>query len=172
MEIDQARFEELKASRPILNHALAIEEKYEIIISNYLELERDATNASISEMVRHHIKYKDFFDVRLALKIRLVNLLTAVRLYTDQLSSHVGACIPSDSKPKGYIKALFSAEYDASFECRFMEALRNHVQHSGVPVHRIATGAKWTDLNDGLLEYSLYFGAQKDELAQDDSFKK
>lgn len=172
LEIDQARFEELKASRPILNHALAIEEKYEIIISNFLELERDATNASVSEMVRNHIEYKDFFDVRLALNIRLVNLLTAVRLYTDQLSSHICACIPCDVKLKADVKALFSSEYDASFAYRFMEALRNYVQHSGIPVHRVSTGAKWTDLENGLLEYSLYFGAQKKELTQDDSFKK
>jgi len=172
IETDQERFEELKTSRPILTHALAIEEKYEIIISNFLELEREATNASVWEMVRNHIDYKDFFDVRLALNIRLVNLLTAVRLYTDQLSSHVCACIPSDRKLKADIKTLFSAEYDASFEYRFMEALRNHVQHSGIPVHRVSTGAVWTDLEDGLLEYSLYFGAQKRELSQNNSFKK
>lgn len=172
LEIDRTRFEELKDSRPILTHALAIEEKYEIIISNFLELERESTNASVSEMVRNHIEYKDFFDVRLALNIRLVNLLTAVRLYTDQLSNHICACIPFDDNLKSDIKGLFSAEYDASFEYRFMEALRNHVQHNGIPVHRITTGVKRTDLEYGLLEYSLYFGAQKKVLAEDDSFKK
>ena len=146
LEIDQTRFEEIKASRPILLHALAIEEKYEIIISNFLELEREAINASVSEMVRNHIEYKDFFGVRLALNIRLVNLLTAVRLYTDQLASHICACIPSDNNLKAEVKSFFSTEYDASFEYRFMEALRNHVQHSGIPAHRISTGAKWTEL--------------------------
>ncbi len=172
LEIDHARFEQLKASRPVLSHALAIEEKYEIIISNFLELEREATNASISEMVRNNIEYKDFFDVRLALNIRLVNLLTAVRLYTDQLSSHICACIPSDQSAKTAVKKLLSTEYDGSFEYRFMEALRNHVQHSGIPVHRFSTGSKWTDLDDGLLEFTLYFCAQKKELLLDGSFKK
>jgi len=172
VEIDQERFEQLKASRPVLSHALAIEEKYEIIISNFLELEREATNASISKMVRNQLEYKDFFDVRLALNIRLVNLLTAVRLYTDQLSSHICSCTSSDENIKTEIKKLFSTEYDASSEYRFMEALRNHVQHSGIPVHRISTGSKWIDLDDGLLEYSLYFGAQKQELILDKGFKK
>lgn len=172
LEIDQARFEQLKASRPVLSHALAIEEKYEIIISNFLELEREATNASISEMVRNYFEYKDFFDVRLALNIRLVNLLTAVRLYIDQLSSHICACIPSDESVKTEVKKIFSTEYDGSFEYRFMEALRNHIQHSGIPVHRISSGAKWTDLDDGLLEYSIFFCSQKKELLLDDGFKK
>jgi hypothetical protein len=172
LEIDQARFWQLKTSRPVLSHALAIEEKYEIIISNFLELEREATNASISEMVRNDIEYKDFFDVRLALNIRLVNLLTSVRLYTDQLSSHICACIPQNENTKTEVKGFFSTEYDASFEYRFIEALRNYVQHSGIPVHRISKGAKWTELNDGLLEYSLFFCTQKKELLLDGGFKK
>jgi hypothetical protein len=172
LEIDQERFLQLKKSRPVLSHVLAIEEKYEIIISNFLELEREATNASISEMVRNQIEYKDFFDVRLALNIRLVNLLTSVRLYTDQLSSHICSCSPHKENAKTEIKELFSTEYDSSFDYRFMEALRNYVQHSGIPVHRISTGSKWTELEDGLLEYSLFFGTQKKELILDGDFKK
>lgn len=172
LEIDKLRFEDLKTSRPVLTHALAIEEKYEILISNFLELERESTNASVSEMVRPHVEYKDFFDVRLALNIRFVNLLTAVRLYSDQLPSHLSACKPSDVNLKADVKGFFSSEYDLNFEYRFMEALRNYVQHSGVPVHRISTGSKKTALEDGLIEYSLQFGAQKKILAQDDCFKK
>ena len=173
LEIEQAQFEQLKSSRPVLSHALAIEEKYEIIISNFLELEREATNISISEMVRNHIEYKDFFAVRLALNIRLVNLLATVRLYTDQLSSHICVCFPSDENVKTEVKNLFSSEYDKSFEYRFMEALRNHVQHSGIPVHEVFMGGgKWTDPVDGLLEYSLCFYAQKKELLLDEGFKK
>lgn len=172
LEIDQTRFEEIKASRKILLHALAIEEKYEIIISNFLELERDAVNVSVSEMVRNHIKHKDFFDIRMVLNIRLVNLLTAVRLYTDQLSGHICSCNHSDGNLKSEVKSFFSSEYDASFEYRFMEALRNHVQHSGIPVHQVSTGAKLTEPEDGLFEYSLYFGAQKKELIENNGFKK
>ena len=172
LEIEQARFEQLKASRPVLFHALAIEEKYEIIVSNFVELERESTNISISEMVRNHIEYKDFFAVRLALNIRLVNLVAAVRLYTDQLSSHICVCFPSDENVKTEVKNLFSSEYDKSFEYRFMEALRNHVQHCGIPVHRVSMNVKWTAPVDGLLEYSLYFCAQKKELILDENFKK
>ncbi|OMG67432.1 hypothetical protein AUR61_003685 [Stutzerimonas balearica] len=172
IEIDQARFELLKAARPVLTHALAIEEKYEIIISNYLELEREAANASVSDMVRNQMGYKDFFDVRMSLNTRLVNLLTAVRLYTDQLIGHICACFPPDENLKSELKAFFSAEYDDLFEYRFMEALRNYVQHSGIPVHTVSSGSKWTDREDALLEYYLYFASQKKVLAQDGNFKK
>nr|VFK59782.1 MAG: hypothetical protein BECKTUN1418F_GA0071002_11882 [Candidatus Kentron sp. TUN]VFK63195.1 MAG: hypothetical protein BECKTUN1418D_GA0071000_12022 [Candidatus Kentron sp. TUN]VFK68456.1 MAG: hypothetical protein BECKTUN1418E_GA0071001_11842 [Candidatus Kentron sp. TUN] len=172
LKVDKDRYERLKASKPILSHALAIEEKYEILISNFQELERDAINISVSEMVRNHIEYKDFFDVQLTLNIRLVNLLTAIRLYTDQLSSHICACLSSKDDTKAEIKKLFATEYDSSFDYRFMEALRNYVQHSGIPVHKISTGGEWTDINDGLLEYSIYFGTKREKLLLDDGFKK
>lgn len=172
LEIELERYELLKAARPVLSHALAIEEKYEIIISNFLNLEREATNVSISDMVRNPLKYKDLFDVRLSLNIRLVNLLTSVRLYTDQLSSHICSCVPSEENAKIEVKGLFSKAYDASFDFRFLEALRNYVQHSGTPVHGISTGAKWTERGDGLLEHSLFFGTQKKELLLDGDFKK
>jgi hypothetical protein len=51
----------LKTARLILNHALAIEEKYELLISSFLELEHDVFDASVSEMVRRRFEYKDFF---------------------------------------------------------------------------------------------------------------
>lgn len=171
LEIDKKRFEQLKTSKLVLSHAFAIEEKYEIIISNFLELEREATNITISEMVRDHTGYKDFFDIRLALNIRLVNLLTSVRLYTDQLSKHIYACTPYENI-KAEVQKLFANEYDTSFEYRFMEALRNYVQHSGIPVHRISGGSEWIDSNDELLEYSLFFGTQKKEILLDGNFKK
>ena len=172
IEIDEKRFLDLKLSRSILTEALAIEEKYEILISNYLELEKESLNASVSEMVRDNIEYSDFFDLRLALNIRLVNLLTSVRLYTNQLSSHTSKCVPNMENSKEVTKSFFSAEYDKNSDYRFMEALRNHMQHSSMPVHRISTGSKWTELENGLLEYSIYFATQKRYLVEDGGFKK
>jgi len=84
--VDHERCKRLKSLWKLLTEALAIEEKYEIVITNFLELEKESINASVSEMIRNHVEYGDFFDIRLALNIRLVNLLTSVRLYVDQLT--------------------------------------------------------------------------------------
>lgn len=175
LSIDQERFKQLQTSRSVLLHALAIEETYEIIISNFLELEREAVNISISNIYRSHVECKNFFGIRLNLNIRLINLLTSARLYRDQLLSHICACIPDKVSTKDEVKkevaTLFSTEYNSSFEYRFMEALRNYVQHEGLPVHFLSMNSKWTGLDDGLLEYSLSFSTQK-KLLLDSSFKK
>ncbi|MBL4772647.1 MAG: hypothetical protein JKX98_03305 [Alcanivoracaceae bacterium] len=172
LEIDKARFERLRASRSVLSHALAIEEKYEIVINNYYDLEREITNASIPELVRNNIKNKNFSDFRLVLNIRLVNFLSSVGLYSGQLSSHIYACNSGNNNIINEIKQLFTVEYNSSFMCRFMEALKIYIQNSGIPIHRISSSKKWVDLNDECVEYSLYFGAQKSELQFNGWFNK
>ena len=174
IQIDEQKFQLLKSSRVILSEALFLEEKYEILVSNYMELEKEIVTLMASEMVRATGGYDDFFDLILILNVRLVNLLTSVRLYTDTLASHLAACLPEISNIKDKVKNLFKTEYDNNFEYRFMEALRNHVQHRGAPVHKVSIGSQWTDIDkiNGLSEYSIYISAQKEKLLSDNSFKK
>lgn len=171
IDIDEARYSALRASHRLLSNALSIEEKYQIVLSNYLDFEKEIANVAVSEMVIGASDYADFFDVKLLLNLRLVNLLTAARLYNDQLAGHVAQCMPEVDR-KGFAKGILAEHYDRNFEYRFMEALRNHVQHSGTPVHRVTLGGKRVGENHELLEYSLYVAAKKSELEGDRQFKK
>jgi hypothetical protein len=102
-----------------------------------------------------------------------VNLLTAVKLYQDSVFRHISSCLPEIPDIKEQTKKLFKREYDGNFEYRFMEALRNHAQHRGTPVHWASVGSHWIDPNKdtGLMEYSLYYSAQKEKLISDETFK-
>ncbi len=173
LSIDSQEFSCLKASKAILTEALAIEEEYEMVVSNYIDLEKESLNVSISYMVRNYRGYIDSFDARLVLNRRLMNLLTSVRLYTDQLTGHCSVCLPGESGIKERVKTFFSAEYDRNFDYRFMEALRNHIQHYGTAVHVVSFGGRWTALDvNGLLEFSSKFSAEKQVIVSDGHFKK
>jgi len=171
--IDSKRFALLKKSKHILSEALAMEEEYEMVISNYIDLEKESINVSVSNMVRNYRGHVDFFEARLALNRRFMNLLTSVRLYHDQLTAHCIACLPEENGVEERVKTLFSAEYDKNFDYRFMEALRNHIQHYGTAVHQVIFGARWTSHDDsGQLEFSSSFTAEKKFLDSDGHFKK
>ena len=171
LEIDETKFLELKSAKSILSNALDIEEKYEILISNYFELEKEVINLSVVNMVRGLTGYEDFFEIMLALNIRLVNLLSSARLYTDQIVSHTPKCLPNINNIKELTEKYLNEEYDNFFDYRFMEALRNYVQHRGIPVHKISPRKKWTESKEDFLEYSLYFSASKSRLIEDFKFK-
>ena len=85
IEITQARFDEIKQAKNCLFAALSIEEKYELLLSNYLDLEKEYLNITSNYMVRDLKGYEDFFDIRLLFNRKIVNLLTSAKLYIDQI---------------------------------------------------------------------------------------
>ncbi len=170
VEISKEQFQSLSQSAEILKAAMAIEEKYELVISNFLELEKDILAASSDYMVRGSYNYSDFFDIRSTFNRRIVNLLTSTKLYIDQIQQHVKIC---NHQLVDSVKDEFSKEYDASFEYRFMEALRNYVQHRGLAVHLTSHPAMWIENNDvSLLEFQTKIYSQKTNLQDDQAFKK
>lgn len=172
IEISEKVYSDLQRARDTLSNALAIEEKYEIVVSNYLAFELEILNATTRFMVREHLDYTGFFEVRLGFNIKLVNLLTSVRLYVDQLNQNIAECLTEIPNVKEDVKSLFSKEYDENRYYRFMEALRNYVQHRGLPVHLTQFGAHRTSLkHDGLLEYSLGLVSQRSYLGKDNKMK-
>ncbi|MBP6366198.1 MAG: hypothetical protein KA343_02545, partial [Nitrosomonas sp.] len=77
LEIDKERFDSLKGARHTLIEAFALEEKYEILISNYLELEQQIVRQAVVAQVRTQSDYSEFFEFRMVFNVALVNLLTA-----------------------------------------------------------------------------------------------
>jgi len=171
--IDHQRFSLLKSSKVILVEALEFEEEYEMMISNYIDLEKDSLNATISYGVLNHRGHADFFDARLALNRRLLNLLTSVRLYNDRLTPHCCACLPEEPRIKERVESLRATEYERNFDYRFMDALRNYIQHYGTAIHHTAFGQKLIPPRlNGLVEIYSSFSADKKALASGSHFKK
>lgn len=173
IEITAEEYAEFKKARNILSNALAIEEKYEIVIANYLSFEKQILDTTADYMLREHLDYSGFFEIRLGLNVCLVNLLTAAKLYVDQLNQNVRECIPNVADAEEIVKDFFSKEYDENKEYRFMEALRNYVQHRGIPVHWIQQGVGRTSMeSDWHLEYHIELASQRSYLEEDRKFKK
>lgn len=174
IQIDAETYAGFKAARRVLSSALAIEENYEILISNYQEFETTILESAAFNMVRDRTSYGDFFDIRIALNRRLINLFTTTRLYLDQLMQHVVACAPSPEDATARINAAISEQYDTYREYRFMDAFRNYVQHRGIPIHWISHASSWTlDENHEkeLMQFSIELVAEASVLRKDGELK-
>lgn len=173
IEITSDEYQALETAHVVLANAFAIEEKYEIVVSNYLDLEKEILNGAADSMVRRTIDYSGFFGIRSKLNVRIVNLLTSAKLYKDQMPQHVTRCLKADDAAKEKVERYYSEEYDSSFEFRFMEALRNHVQHRGIAAHFLSQSGRTTsEGEDSQLEYTLEVAALNSYLRDDEKFKK
>ena len=129
VEITAKEYAAFERARSVLTNALAIEEKYQIVLSNYLAFEKELLVATAVAMVREPLDYSDAFRVQQRLNICLANLLTAARLYEGSISQNVRECVPDVPGAEDKVENLFSKEYGENKAYRFMKALRNYVQH-------------------------------------------
>lgn len=173
VDIPKNIFDQLNQSRICLNNCLAIEEKYELLLSNHIELEKECLNISFQNMVTNSDGYEDFFEIRTSLNRRVINLLTTTKLYTDQIQQHIKACFLDHVQIINQVKQMFNAEYDSYFEFQFMEALRNYAQHRGLAVHSTSQSAKKVEVNGTTHSaYNVSAFTHKSEVEFSSKFKK
>ena len=169
IDIDDVKFCELYEAKETLSAAFSLEEKYELLLMNFLELEKEVLGNSAEYSLFDQREYSDFFDIRLKINRRVVNFLTSCRLYVDHAKKHIRACLPESVTLKDQINHLFNEEFDQHFEYRFCEKLRNHVQHQSLAVHTVTQGGMW--INDQRVETTRVYSL-KSELQNSDSFSK
>lgn len=168
LPLDEKEFNDLKQAKVCLNAALALEENYDLLLGNYRELELEVISAAVTDMTAMSHEYEDFFETRTAINRRVVNLLSATRMYLDQCPQSLKTI---GANPEA-AKAACSKVYDEFFEYRFMEALRNHTQHEGLAVHGVTMGGRWLPSRDPKqLQFSIKPYASKSAL-EDSKFKK
>lgn len=169
IDIDDVKFCELFEAKETLSAAFSLEEKYELLLMNFLELEKEVLNNSAEHSLFDQREYSDFFDIRLKINRRVVNFLTACRLYVDHAKKHIRTCLPQSVTLKDDVNHLFNEEFDQHFEYRFCEKLRNHVQHQSLAVHTLTQGSMW--INDQRVETTKVYSL-KSELQYSDSFNQ
>ena len=160
IEISREDFQELRSAKQTLLKALACEEKYELVIHNYLVLEKEFSGIAIQEMIRSSFRQHNYLDLRRSANINIANLLTSARLYTDSLHKDISTCLQNSGDSEKRINKIVREEYRNNFHYRFIHELRNYIQHEALPTHGIRTGERLAQ-NKQVEGYSEFFVNKK-----------
>src|SRR5437868_6592604 len=82
--IEKQRFEEVKRAKATCLFAIDLEEKFALLLDNFAELEFELLRLAESSLIWPNRNHTESMQERLTLDRRIVNLLTACRLYLDQ----------------------------------------------------------------------------------------
>lgn len=145
IELSEKEFRELDLAKRDFVQAVYIEDKFDQVVENYLELEETLMHAALRFMVLQEGGYNEFQLERNLHNRRLTNLLTACRAYIDHSKHHVSQIFGADSSLRITLDTKFSEQYDQRLGYRVMEALRNYVQHRGVPLHSLTYNSRALD---------------------------
>jgi hypothetical protein len=166
--ITKEHFDRLKEARAVLIAVFDIEESFDLLVGNYLEMEGAGLHQALSRAVRSVHDYDDMFELKADLSRRVVNLLSSARMFIDSLPSNAARC----GGAKADVKAWLRSEYDSHFAYRFMEALRNQAQHRGFTVHQFGGTSPWLPPGERrYMETTLQILALRKYLAETGGFK-
>jgi hypothetical protein len=148
-ELNKEEFDAIKHSKQICLLALQLEETFKLLLDNFLEWEVELLQAAQRYVVWRGISHDHSMNDRLAFDRRLVNVLTACRVYLDHTDGIISKCFNNPSDELRGIKAFKSALYYDHFGYRLLEGLRNYVQHRGLVVGIISYAEDHTDSRTG-----------------------
>lgn len=170
VRLSEPEYSALASARAGILELVSVEEKFDILRENYREFELTLAESSIDTLLRD-TDYDTFQEIRTQLARRIANLLSAARLYLDQMCHHFGGSRHPDLDLD--VNALRREQYDRCLAFRAMEALRDYTQHRGMPIHKVTLKSKWEGEADAehKLRFGVDFDLNLDEL-RDDGFKK
>ncbi|MGL1957842.1 MAG: hypothetical protein OCD00_11065 [Colwellia sp.] len=154
----------------IISDGLALEEAFEVLISDYIDYELSVYRISIENIVRGQSeRNSNFFDTRRLINRTISNLFSSVKTYVDQIEK-----ISKKYEDLKLKEKTISDEFDKSPIYRFMYRLRNYVQHYDVIIHKKRYGS-FTLLEDFNTDEhphnsSLELIIDKDRLTKSDVF--
>lgn len=172
-DISEDRYDSVKAAKATCIFALELEEKFALLLDNFYEFEIELLKLAEATRIWPSRDHSDSMLERLKLDQRIVNLLTACRLYSDQTDHGISSLFGNPSDELSGVKSFKNSLYDDHWGYRFIEALRNHVQHSGLPVHTISYNkSRIPGAEQDYWQFTIIPQASVKNLAEDSAFKK
>jgi hypothetical protein len=133
-EISEAEFTALRTARNNLAIVARVEEKFGIVLGNYEEFEIALLTQTAHKVVFQEINPSRVQDIVYTLNRRVINLLTSCRLYLDHIRHDLNSIFGKGAGATKMVVQETNNQYDAKLGYRVMEALRNYVQHRGLPI--------------------------------------
>jgi hypothetical protein len=95
---------------------LVSRKKFNLLLENYMEFEQELLNLTARQMVFTQSNWSSFNRDIQVINRRMANLLTACRLYVDQVSHDISLLYGSCSDHLQKLKKEFSKQYDSKVE--------------------------------------------------------
>jgi hypothetical protein len=137
VEITEAEYKAVSPARDAINQLISVEEKYDAVMENYVELEQTVHSIGIRHLAFVPRDYEEMLAPLNHISRRVSNLLSSARLYRDSLPQHAKKLLGANHATIKPLKASLRDNSQQPMAYREMEAVRNYAQHLGLPISDI-----------------------------------
>jgi hypothetical protein len=149
VEITPEEYAEAKSVKAHLVDASGIEVNFDMLLGNFEEFELELFRGTFHRALYGPPDSLTSMEAFQLYNRRLVNLLTTCKQYLDQVCHHLSSIYGKKSDVVRAFRQSTSKEYDAHFSYRLLEALRNYVQHRGLPISHLSYHSERDRAEDG-----------------------
>jgi hypothetical protein len=151
--------------------ALDIEERFDVFMANFEELEFDILRIANRNMIYSELSWENMTSARSLLNRRLLNFFASARACVDHTKSDFGRIFGKCSARCQRLKVFYTAAYDNFLAYRAMDALRNYAQHSSTVVEGLSYPTK-RDVETGAVSHAVDFSLSIADLETNKHIKK
>nr|MBV6631385.1 hypothetical protein [Oceanococcus sp. HetDA_MAG_MS8] len=171
--ITAEQFLDLERSSTRLTFGVVFEQRLDLLIENFAELERCIIDAALRYAIFGGDTYDQLGQARHTANRYLSNLMSSAKMYLDQTSHDLSSIFGHGSEAHLTFVQASRDEYDRSLSYRCLEALRNHAQHRALPVHgmEFSVGVDEVDSDSKFTKHKASMSISVRTLKREGSFK-
>jgi hypothetical protein len=137
--LSSSECDELRRAVGVIDALWFLEESYDVLLQNGIEFEIAVARLEANQRANLS-SFPDEADLEIRLLNRLLtNFLASARAFLDSINHRLSSEGGAMSAKLAGVKASISAQFDAEFSYRLMDALRNHTQHRAAPIGQTLT---------------------------------
>lgn len=171
VDLDHAEATKLSKAAQLIFEVSNIEERFDVLFSNFIELERDLAIGTLENSYRSCGDYNQFWSEKLSYNRRMLNFLTTAKVYSDHTRTNFKRIFDRRHPSHSDLNKIFENQRCTSFSFLLMEALRNYAQHESLPVHGLKTGGRWiymqTEFAEQISNTGIYLQVSELEYSRD-----
>lgn len=173
VHLSKEEFDAIMTARLILRLLYDFTENYRVVLESYKHLELTKCEAEINHVISSTPRYKDIDSALIPINTAILGYLTASRYFLDSTTRITQKLLNTDESNN--FTLYKNKIYDTVKGYRFIEALRNYVQHRDLPIqswtyHNFLDGSALEVKASGATCLSLF--ALREKLEADQQFKK
>ena len=151
ISITERDYADALKARDVLVCLSSLELKFLVVIILYEDFERRLFEIILAATLHRGLSRSKASDIYIKVNQPVMALLTATRTYHDtQIPKDLGKISTLTDPYTENANAIFNRIFDASFDYRLMEGIRNYAQHHQLPISRFTLGSSRTEGGAGL----------------------
>lgn len=172
VEISYDEYTSIIKAMDVALEIMSLEEKYDNLLENYQDLEETLLSIASRYAIFRYSNYQILAEQRSTISRKVLNLLSTGRQYGDQSIHFISNIFGRRSEEYKQANEMRDDLKAGCWQYEFIDRLRNHVQHFGLPIHEITVGTKVIQRKPLKIYDTVAVFVQLEELEKDRDYEK